>query len=297
MAAALRAGWPGRGYDDDLAPQLISWTIAAAAGAAWLGLVYLSPTRVSPFTAEPRAGGPVIEVGEGWAPPTPRRVGAGAAEQGAGGSRSSHETQSPSQRGSLTEAFATATVGHLTADVAALIGTVQELRGGGESAGAPRSTNDKASLATGMVGATPGIASFGGKGTLGGPRVGEVSQGGAINRAEVRVRPLPIVAAPAVGGARVDPTEVGTFVRSRAAQLQTCYVRAAGGDAALAGVVTMRLELGVAGVVQRAQVVRSTWSGPEAAAVEACLLATVRAWRLPSGEEGATLTLPISFTR
>jgi hypothetical protein len=92
----------------------------------------------------------------------------------------------------------------------------------------------------------------------------------------------------------VNGAEMGAFVRGRAAQLQTCYDRT-GGD--LAGVVALRLTLGPAGTIRGAEIVRRTWSGPAAAATEACLLDMARRWHVPFGADGATITLPISFTR
>jgi len=78
-------------------------------------------------------------------------------------------------------------------------------------------------------------------------------------------------------------------------QLQTCYERSGGTD--FAGIVALRLTLGEGGVVRSAEIVRRTWSGPGAAETEACLIRIARGWRVPAGRDGATLTLPISFTR
>ena len=69
------------------------------------------------------------------------------------------------------------------------------------------------------------------------------------------------------------------------------------GGTDLAGVVALRLILGSAGSVRAAEIVRRTWSGPGAAETEACLLGIARGWRVPAGSEGATMTIPISFTR
>ena len=79
------------------------------------------------------------------------------------------------------------------------------------------------------------------------------------------------------------------------AQLQSCYELARGSD--LAGVVALKITLGDAGSVRSAEIVKRTWSGSGAAETEGCLLRVVRGGRLPSGSDGATITLPISFTR
>jgi hypothetical protein len=125
--------------------------------------------------------------------------------------------------------------------------------------------------------------------------VGNVKRGGAIDRADFCAHELSVVSAPALVNATADATELGAFVRARVSQLQTCYERAGGTD--FAGVVALRLTLGEGGVVRAAEIVRRTWSGPGAAEGEACLVRIARGWRVPAGHDGATLTLPISFTR
>lgn len=125
--------------------------------------------------------------------------------------------------------------------------------------------------------------------------MGNVERTVAIDRANFRARQLPVVTALPLENATADATELGAFVRGRVAQLQTCYERTGATD--LAGVLALRLTIGASGAVRGAEIVRRTWSGPGAADAEACLIRLARGWRVPSGQEGATVTLPISFTR
>ena len=139
------------------------------------------------------------------------------------------------------------------------------------------------------------MSKFGREQAGAGEKLGQVERRTTIDRARFNVRPLPVVSAPALGDQVADATQLGAFVRARVSQLQTCYERAGGTD--LAGVVALRLTLGSGGWVRAAEIVRRTWSGPGAAETEACLLAIARGWRVPAGAEGATMTIPISFTR
>jgi len=280
--AALRLSQFCTGYDDDLRPQLVSWAIAIAAGAAWLALVYLTPAAVVPagpaVVSEPDD---VVALWDGGAAKATRRV----EDHGRLVPKPSIATL---QKAELTVAgaFATTLAAQVTDNVAAVIRGVQAVQGrasGNDASG-------KTALSAGTLGSTPGMGTFG-KGS----DMGQVSGGGAIRRATLRAQPLPVVVAPEPGRALVDPAEAGAFVRASTAQLQYCYERNGGRE--LAGVVTIRLSLGAGGAVRDAEVVRHTWSGAGAAETEACLLAVVRQWRVPTGSAGATLTLPISFTR
>jgi TonB family protein len=125
--------------------------------------------------------------------------------------------------------------------------------------------------------------------------VGRVEHTIGLDRANFRARQLPVVIAPSLENATADATELGAFVRGRVAQLQSCYERAGGTD--LAGVVALRLTIGAGGTMRSAEIVRRTWSGPGAADAEACLIKMARGWHMVSAQEGATVTLPISFTR
>jgi TonB family protein len=115
-----------------------------------------------------------------------------------------------------------------------------------------------------------------------------------VARAVVRVGALPVVRV--AGGPARDATAVGGALRGRVAELQSCYEREGRArNAALAGMVAVAVTVGGDGRVRAASVTRRSWSGPGVAETEACVLAAVRRWRLPSGEEGS-YEIPISFT-
>lgn len=284
MVAALRLDWT-RVYDEDLVPRLVSWAIAFAIGAAWLLVVYLTPPTVLPVPTVSSTPMSVIDFNPGHAtltaPPSH-----GLEDHGAPMVTARHPL--PSKLG-IAEAFGLAITKPLVTRIASLIPGVATVQGN-----VGPETHGKAAVAVRGDGGTPGLSQL--SGTAGNAAaVGAVQGGAPIGHTEVHVRPLPVVAAPAPGAALADATEMGSFVRTRVAQLESCYERAGGTD--LGGVVALRLTIGDAGAVRSADIVRRTWSGPAAAATERCLLDLVKGWRIPSASAGATVTIPISFTR
>ena len=269
--------------DDDLAPRILSWTVSILAGAVWLVVVHLTPVKIAATIAPPTTSGPIIDY-------EPMRA---VESTRAGGSTERRQSIVPRIAGAdVAEAFAASITRKVGADVSALINRV-------EAVGAMATTafaGDKAVLSSRAEHGTPGAAKFGDR--AGSGEVGTVGRTGAIGRAEVRMPPLKVVAAPLGNAPAIDATEAAAFVRSRAAQLQYCYARSAGAaESDLAGVVTLRLQLGPNGAVREARIAARTWTGPAAAEVEKCVVGAAGSWRVPAASDGSTLTLPISFTR
>jgi len=123
--AALRLSQFCTEYDDDLRPQLVSWAIAIAAGAAWLALVYLTPAAVVPagpaVVSEPDD---VVALWDGGAAKATRRV----EDHGRLVPKPSIATL---QKAELTVAgaFATTLAAQVTDNVAAVIRGVQAVQG------------------------------------------------------------------------------------------------------------------------------------------------------------------------
>ena len=289
MVAALRLDrvrFPA--YDEDLVPRLVSWAIAATMGGAWLLVVYLTPISL---TTRPHAPGdvlPPIEFRTGLLPlPSIPRTSTPLKDYGR--VEPAPRQSGPSKIG-IAEAFGLAVTKPLVNEIVRLIPRATAVQGnvGPESHG-------KASVAAGGDAATPGRSELNGGRAGSAASLGAVHSGAPIRHTDVHVQPLPIVSAPAPGAALADATEMGAFVRTRVAQLQSCYERVGGTD--LGGVVALRLSIGDAGAVRSADIVRRTWSGPAAAATERCLLDLVKGWHIPSASAGETVTIPISFTR
>lgn len=289
MVAALRSDWM-REHDDDLVPRLVSWAIAFAFGAAWLLVVYLTPlATVPPASVSPTPGSGIVDFAPGLMASTAAPV--AVPKQAVPGQTDHGIAHVATSKLELAGIFAAAGAERAVEQISRLIPGVSAVQG---DVG-PRGNGGKALVATGADQGTPGISRFSGGVQGGAAQLGRVQSGASIGHADVHVRPLPIVAAPAPGAALADASEMGTFVRARVSQLQNCYERNGGTD--IAGVVALRLTIGDAGAVRSADIVRRTWSGPGAAATEQCLLDLVRGWRMPFAGAGATITIPISFTR
>jgi len=282
MSARIRLGAACATRDEDFGPQVVSWGIALAAAAAWLTLVQLTPAPVIQGIVSP----PPTKID--FAPRNPCPPVASTNTPAPGHVSSHGVSQSIASEVAAAGIFTAAMADHALDEVKRLM-AVQSVQG---NAGAKQIAGEKSTITSGEGTTRPGMSSFkGGPGTS----VGDVQRGGAIDRAAFRAHELSVVTAPRLENATADATELGAFVRARVSQLQSCYERAGGTD--FAGVVALRLTLGAGGRVRSAKIVRRSWSGPGAAEAEACLVRVARGWRLPSGQEGASVTFPISFTR
>jgi hypothetical protein len=287
MVAAVRRRTPEAWRDEDFVPQLFSWIIALAVGAAWLVIIYLAPAPAA--QAQPAA--PDVPSVIGFMPGTVHETQPmpGATPNGAATSHTQVHTSHAAL--DAADAFLATAAAGVVAHLSELMPGALAVRGGDQ----PRAGSGKSSLATSDGASTPGMAQLSHAGGATSASFAAVGRRTMIDRAPVHVQPPPMVRAAPLGSETADATEMGAFVRGRVAQLQTCYERAGGTD--LAGVVALRLSMGPAGIVRSADIVRRSWSGPGAAATEACLLGIVRGWRMPFAADGSTITVPISFTR
>ena len=270
--------------DDDCRPLLLSWLFAISAGAAWLALVHLTPPAIALPNVVPAPPVPVaVDPGLGTVIRDATSVPNGAKNTGG-----AVRHVAPRTIGELAGIFTATMTANTVAEIVRALPGAQPVHANVAPHGG------KSALSTSDAGATPGITRLA-DGSPGRGDLGRVGHAAAVERSAFHATPLPIVSAPALDATVADASVLGSYVRGRVAQLQSCYELAGGTD--LAGVVALKITLGGGGAVRAAEIVRRTWSGPSAAEAEACLLRVVRAWRLPSGNEGATITLPISFTR
>ena len=292
MVARLRLRLAQVICEEDCGPLLVSWAVALSAAIAWLLLVYLTPPPAP--IAQFRPAGPAIDAGIVTVDPGASYTPTPTVAMKGPGQTVVRRQPAPSPL-DYAGVFAASVVMRGVAEATRVIAGAQTVRG---DIGRPINRADKSVLGPENSAATPGMTQLGAPGGAGSSadgKLGQVQRGASIERATFHAQPLPIVAAPAVGGATADATELASFVRGRSAQLQSCYELARGTD--LAGVVALRITIGDAGSVRSVEIARRTWSGPGAAETEGCLLRIVKSWRLPSGSDGATITLPISFTR
>jgi len=290
MVAAVQLHTSPTLRDDDLLPQVVSWIVAAGIGAAWLVIVYLAPSPMVPIpVTTPAAPSLIFESGLGPAQPRPSAIRGGASAEGAVHPRTSTSRSVINAAGLFTAAATAGIVEHIEQFIPGVIGVNGDV--------GTRAAAAKSALSANGADTRPGMARMNGghRAAAGSASFGRVQGSSSIAHVDVHVRPLPVVQAAPLGAETADATEMGSFVRGRVAQLQTCYERAGGSD--LAGVVALRVTIGAGGTVQSAEIARRSWSGPGASATEGCLLNIVKAWRIPFAAEGTTVTIPISFTR
>jgi hypothetical protein len=120
-----------------------------------------------------------------------------------------------------------------------------------------------------------------------------------VSRAPVRISAPRPIDVPAIGGARRDVSELGTFVRGRESQLRFCYNEfGLKVNPALAGSVTAAITLTGSGSVSGVDITNRTWSGAGASDTEQYIAQKIRGWRFPASEAGGgTYSFAFSFTR
>ena len=310
-----------------------SYAISGALGIAFLLLVHLMPVRpaeaadvtppmvvtLSPDTLiqDPAPEPPVPQAGAAErvaaAGPTNKPAGPvgpqkGSPKQGRPGSRT--ETNST---GAIGDAFGTGSgsgTGGMVGDVSGILRGVDVNSGSGGTGGGSGGSGGggaggKTVLGYGQGGqgsSTPGRGGIGGglgTGGGGGGGVGGVGPGGGITAARVAVSAPSVRASDAPLGRGRDVSELGTFVRSREAQLRFCYVeRGLKVNPNLAGTINVAITLTGAGNVTGVDITSRTWSGAGASDAESCIVDKIRSWRFPSSSAGGgTYGFPFNFTR
>jgi hypothetical protein len=267
-----------------------------------------APPPAEPPVAQEGAVDRVASPGPTNKAPGPVGPQKGSPRPGRPGSRT--ETYSS---GAIGDAFGTGSgsgTGGLTGDVSGIlrgvdVGSGSGGTGGGMNGNGGGGAGGKTVLGYGQGGqggTTPGRGGIGGglgTGGGGGGGIGGVGAGGGVRAAPVRVGGVAVVRAPAGGGPSRDVSELGTFVRSREAQLRFCYVeQGLKVNPNLAGTITVAITMTGSGSVTDADVTNRTWSGAGASPAESCILSKIRSWRFPASDAGGgTYSFPFNFTR
>jgi len=125
--------------------------------------------------------------------------------------------------------------------------------------------------------------------------IGKVNATGGVARATIRVAAPQVVARPGERASR-DMAQLGTFVRSRQAQLQFCYQEH--GlllNPSLAGSIGVEVALAPSGAVATARIADRTWNGAGVAEAEGCILSRIRSWSFPASSAAGNETYGFSF--
>ncbi len=275
----------------------VSHALAAGIGAGWLALVYLSPApppTIALLRAEEAAS---IDVKFDDPPPPPKRP-APPPEAAANVNEppptpvEKEKQRAAKEEAEIGDAFGGGSTNALVGDVTNALRGVEVAKGDKAGAG-----GRKAVIAYGQggVGArTPGKG-FDAAAAAAASGIGKVNATGGVTRASIRVAAPQVVARPGERASR-DMAQLGTFVRSRQAQLQFCYQeQGLVQNPGLAGSIGVEVALAPNGVVATTRVTERTWSGEGVAETETCILQRIRAWAFPASSAAGNETYSFSF--
>ena len=95
-----------------------------------------------------------------------------------------------------------------------------------------------------------------------------------------------------------DQAMLGDFVRARTAQLNFWYTEALANKPGLAGSVAVAVTITGQGDVTDVRVIKRSWDGPAAVALEDCIGARIRSWKFPRADAPVgTYPFSLSFTK
>lgn len=281
---------------EETRPLIISHIVAALLGATWLALVYTLPpppptiSLIRPEEAaavevqfedekKPEAASrktePPPEAPPEKKEPTPAEL-----------KKAKKEEQA------MADAFGGGSA-NLVGDV------TNALRGVSTAKGAkPEEGSGKAVIAYGNGGTsvrTPGRG-VDANVAAAGAGIGQVNAKGSVARTNIAVAaPTVVRSADGSAGTR-DMAKLGTFVRSRQAQLQFCYQdQGLAANPNLAGSVSVTISLDATGTVTDAKVASRTWSGAGVSEAEGCILQRVKGWSFPPSSKAGVETYSFSF--
>jgi hypothetical protein len=273
----------------------VSHALAAAMGASWLALVYLTPAPPPSILLLRPEEAASIDVQFDDPPPPPKKL-APPPEAAVVNVPPPTPVEKEKQRAAKEEkdigdAFGGGNTNALVGDVTNALRGVEVAKG--EKSGGGR----KAVIGYGQggVGArTPGQG-FDAAAAAAASGIGKVNAQGGVTRASIRVAAPQVVARPGEHASR-DMSVLGTFVRSRQAQLQFCYQEQ--GlllNPNLAGSIGVEVSIAPGGAVASARVPDRTWSGAGVAEVEGCILQRIRGWAFPASSAAGNETYSFSF--
>ncbi|MBX9929391.1 MAG: AgmX/PglI C-terminal domain-containing protein [Gemmatimonadaceae bacterium] len=272
-----------------------SYALASALGSAWLALVYLSPApppAIALMRAEEIA--PVeVQFEE------PEKPKAAEPEAKADEPEKAAEKAAAKEAQEIGDAFGgSGGANALVGDVTNALRGVAVAKGGsgGGGGGGAGTANAKRVIASGAAVAGPGKGAFDASVTAAGSAIGRVSATGGVDRATIRVAAPSMVRAADGGPPGRNVAQLGTFVRSRQAQLQFCYTEIGlGANPSLAGTIGVTVSLAPTGAVLDARVATRTWNGAGVMETEGCVLGKVRGWSFPPSSKDGSESYNFSF--
>jgi len=275
----------------------VSHALAAGLGATWLALVYLTPAPPPSIALLRPEEAASIDVQFDDPPPPPKQQApppeaAPNVNEPPPTPAEKEKQRVAKEEADIGDAFGGGNTNALVGDVTNALRGV-EVAKGDKAGGGGR----KAVIAYGQggVGArTPGKG-FDAAAAAAASGIGKVNAAGGVARASIRVAAPQVVARPGERPSR-DMSQLGTFVRSRQAQLQFCYQEQ--GlllNPSLAGTIGVEVALAPNGSVASARITERTWSGAGVAETEGCILQRIRGWGFPASNAQGNETYSFSF--
>ncbi len=274
----------------------VSHALSVGLGASWLALVYLTPAPPPTIALlRPEEVGPIV-VQFDDPPPPPKQAAAppeaSDVNEPAPTLAEKERKRAAKEEADIGDAFGGGSTYALVGDVTNALRGVEVAKGEKGGTGGQKAV---IGYGQGGVGArTPGKG-FDAAAAAAASGIGKVGATGGVTRANVRVAAPQVVARPGERASR-DMAQLGTFVRSRQAQLQFCYQEQ--GlllNPALAGSISVEVSLAPNGTVASARVGDRTWSGAGASEAEACILQRIRGWAFPASSAAGNETYGFSF--
>lgn len=275
----------------------VSHALASALGAAWLAVVYLTPAPPPSIALLRPEEAAAIAVQFDDPPPAPPKKEAPAPEaaptvnEPAPTPVEKEKQRAAKEEAEIGDAFGGGTTNAMVGDVTNALRGVEVAKG--ERAGSGR----KAVIGYGQGGTgvrTPGKG-FDAAAAAAASGIGKVNAQGGVVRASIRVAAPQVVSRPGEKASR-DMSQLGTFVRSRQAQLQFCYQEQ--GlllNPTLAGSIGVEVSLAPTGAVASARVSDRTWSGAGVSEAEGCILGRIKGWAFPASSAVGNETYSFSF--
>lgn len=280
---------------DETRPLVISHVAAALLGATWLVLVYAlpSPPPMIALIRPEEAAAVEVEFEDEKKPDAPAKKPepATAPEPEKKAPTPAELKKAKKEEKAMADAFGGGS--NLVGDVTNALRGVNTAKGvkGEEGSG-------KAVIAYGNGGTavrTPGRG-VDANVTAAGAGIGQVNANGSVARTSIAVAAPTVVRSADGGAGSRDMSRLGTFVRSRQAQLQFCYQdQGLSANSSLAGSVSVTITLDAAGAVTDAKVSNHTWTGAGVPEAEACILQRVKGWSFPPSSKTGAETYSFSF--
>ena len=281
---------------DEARPLFISHALAAALGAAWLALVYLSPSpppTIALLRPEEAAAVDVQFEDERPKPEPPKPKPADEPPAAAKAATPKELARQRKEEKEIGDAFGSGKA--MVGDVTNALRGVSVAQGGKDAA---VTGTGKAVIAYGQGGAgarTPGRG-LDPSVAAAGAGIGKVNAAGAVARGSIAVTVPQVVRSADGGPSGRDVAKLGTFVRTRQAQLQYCYLeQGLAINPNLAGSVGVTVQIDAAGAVGDVRVTNRTWNGAGTTETEQCIVQRVKGWSFPPSGRGAMESYSFTF--